>query len=129
MTNYSEKLNWIWQSQPANLSVPDKLLRVDSLACMEILDNTQFNHSYSANWFFILMIHILDQYLKLGLVKYTDSLVRELTAHHAYRFQVNTLLNTDPVGIRQRLVYYTVLRTQLRALVGDNLHRSRPIAE
>ena len=129
MTNYSEKLNWIWQSQPANLSVPAKLLRIDSLACMEILDNTQFNHSYSANWFFILMIHILDQYLKLGLVNYTDPLVKELTCHHAYRFQINTLLNTDPIGIRQRLVYYTVLRRQLRALVGDNLHRSRPIAE
>jgi hypothetical protein len=129
MTNYSERLNWIWQSQPANLSVPAKLLRIDSLACMEILDNTQFNHSYSANWFFILMIHILDQYLKLRLVNYTDPLVKELTCHHAYRFQVNTLLNTDPVGIRQRLVHYTVLRTQLRALVGDNLHRSRPIAE
>jgi hypothetical protein len=129
MTNYSEKLNWIWQSQPANLSVPAKLLRIDSLACMEILDNTQFNHSYSANWFFILMIHILDQYLKLGLVNYTDPLVKELTCHHAYRFQVNTLLNTDPIGIRQRLVYYTVLRKQLRALVGDNLHRSRPIVE
>jgi len=96
---------------------------------MEILDNTQFNHSYSANWFFILMIHILDQYLKLGLVNYTDPLVKELTCHHAYRFQINTLLNTDPIGIRQRLVYYTVLRRQLRALVGDNLHRSRPIAE
>lgn len=129
MTNYSEKLNWIWQSQPANLSVPDKLLRIDSLACMEILDNTQFNHNYSANWFFILMIHILDQYLKLRLVNYTDPLVKELTTHHAYRFQINTLLNTDPIGIRQRLVYYTDLRTQLRVLVGDNLHRSRPIAE
>ena len=129
MTNYSEKLNWIWQSQPANLSVPAKLLRIDSLACMEILDNTQFNHSYSANWFFILMIHILDQYLKLGLVNYTDPLVKELTCHHAYRFQINTLLNTDPIGIRPRLVYYTVLRRQLRALVGDNLHRSRPIVE
>jgi len=129
MTNYSEKLNQIWQSQPANLSVSAKLLRIDSLACMEILDNTQFNHNYSANWFFILMVHILHQYLNLGLVRYSDPIVKELTVHHAYRFQRKTLLNIDSVSMYNRLVHYTVLRKQLRVLVDDNLRRSRPIAQ
>jgi hypothetical protein len=129
MAKYSEKLNQIWSAQPSNLSVPAKLLRIDSLACMEILDDTQFNHNYPAHWFFILMIQVLEQYLKLGLITYSHPIVKELTAHHAYRFQKATLLNTDPIGIRQRLVYYTVLRTQLRALVIDNLHRSRSVAE
>lgn len=120
MARYSEKLNGLWAAQPASLSTIQKLLRIDCLACLELEDDVAFNHNFNANWFFVLMIHLLEAYLTLGLDP-TEPLVKEITAHHVYRFQRATILNTDPEGKHQRLLHYTVLRTKLRGLVDDLL--------
>lgn len=119
---YQQKLNELWDRQPEHLTDIEKLLRIDSLACLEFSDDIQLRQDFNPNWFFYLMLVLIIAYKKTNcLTEQAVVLIKELLTYHAYMYKQETLLNSDPLGRKKRIMQYTVLRKRLRGLINEHI--------
>lgn len=129
---YTEKLENLILAQPEELSLNEKLLRIDRLACLT-LDQELLVQESNLLWFFSLMVTLLEYYLlKIdGVYEATEefqleeypaiSLLQKLTLHHIFRFQKEVLSEKSQSIYNEQVRDYLKLREKLRKLVEECL--------